>query len=224
MATQFAFGKITTDGLVLALDAADRNSYVSGSTTWRDLSTSNNTISLALVSGSTYDLTNQGTFKFSGSSSFANISTTVDFANSSSFTLEGVISIPTFSQFANRAHWIGSTGGNSMVVFFQNQLFMWNQAGGANSLSIAATFNPNVLYYVTITRNTSNLVTLYINGSSVGSGTRDGQFTWATIARLGSGTTLCSVINISKMAIYNRDLSAAEVLQNYNAQKSRFGL
>ena len=37
MAVQYAFGQIVTNGLVLALDAADRNSYVSGSTTWRDL-------------------------------------------------------------------------------------------------------------------------------------------------------------------------------------------
>ena len=28
----------TDDGLVLALDAADTNSYISGSTTWRDMS------------------------------------------------------------------------------------------------------------------------------------------------------------------------------------------
>ena len=37
-AFQFAFGKTVTSGLVLALDASDRNSYVSGSTIWRDLS------------------------------------------------------------------------------------------------------------------------------------------------------------------------------------------
>jgi hypothetical protein len=37
MATQFAFGKIVTDGLVLALDAADKNSYPGSGTTWRDL-------------------------------------------------------------------------------------------------------------------------------------------------------------------------------------------
>ena len=34
--------RIVTNGLVLALDAADRNSYVSGSTTWFDLSGNSN--------------------------------------------------------------------------------------------------------------------------------------------------------------------------------------
>ena len=38
MATQYAFGKIVTDGLVLALDAADRNSYSGSGAAWNDLS------------------------------------------------------------------------------------------------------------------------------------------------------------------------------------------
>jgi hypothetical protein len=38
MATQYAFGKIVTDGLVLSLDAADKNSYPGSGTTWTDLS------------------------------------------------------------------------------------------------------------------------------------------------------------------------------------------
>ena len=34
--------RIVTSGLILALDAADQNSYVSGSTTWYDLSGNGN--------------------------------------------------------------------------------------------------------------------------------------------------------------------------------------
>ena len=223
-----AFGngpRIVTSGLVLALDAADRNSYVSGSSVWKDLSTSSNNLSLALVSGSAFDNTNQGTIKFSGSSSFADISPAIDFANSAEFTLETVIVIPTFAQTINNViYFIGSTGGNSMLLFYSNQLFMWNEGSNANFLSIPTTFNTNTPYDIVITRNSSNTVTLYVNGRSIGSGSRDGQFTWATVSRLGSALTLCSVVNISKLSIYNRALSAQEVLQNYNAQKSRFGL
>jgi len=53
MATQYAFGKIITDGLVLCLDAADRNSYVSGSTTWFDVAGSNNG---TLTNGPTFNI------------------------------------------------------------------------------------------------------------------------------------------------------------------------
>ena len=43
---------ITTDGLVLALDAANTKSYVSGSTTWNDLSGNNNHATLTAATSS----------------------------------------------------------------------------------------------------------------------------------------------------------------------------
>ena len=58
MATQFANGKIVTDGLVLCLDAADLNSYPTTGTTWFDLAGSNNGT-----------LTNGPTFSGTGASS-----------------------------------------------------------------------------------------------------------------------------------------------------------
>lgn len=213
---------IVTNGLIFAVDAANQKSYVSGSTFWYDISGNNNATSLTLVSGSTYDTTNQGTIKFSGSSSFANISTVINFPTSTAFTLEGIITIPTFSQFASRAHWMSGVGGNSMVNIFSNQISIWNEAGGVNSLSIPATFIINTPYHIALTRDTSNNVILYVNGSNVGSGNRDGQFRWTTIARLGSTTSFCSVINISKINVYNRAITSSEVLQNYEALKSRY--
>ena len=68
MAVQYSFGKIVTDGLVLALDAADRNSYVSGSTTWRDVSGNNN--SGSLVNGPTFSSGNGGSIVFDGVDDF----------------------------------------------------------------------------------------------------------------------------------------------------------
>ena len=54
MFTPLAFKQpqLVTDGLVLYLDAADRTSYVSGSTVWRDLSAGNNG---TLTNGPTFD-------------------------------------------------------------------------------------------------------------------------------------------------------------------------
>ena len=66
MATQYAFRKIITDGLVLALDAADRNSYVSGSTVWRDLT--GNPFSCSLNNQAGFNETNGGVITFSTSS------------------------------------------------------------------------------------------------------------------------------------------------------------
>jgi len=55
---------IVTNGLVLALDAGDRNSYVSGSTTCSDLSGLNN--SGSLVNGTTFSTASGGCFRLDG--------------------------------------------------------------------------------------------------------------------------------------------------------------
>ena len=44
--------RIVTNGLVLSLDAADQNSYVSGSATWNDLSGNNNNATLTAATSS----------------------------------------------------------------------------------------------------------------------------------------------------------------------------
>ena len=55
---------IITNGLVLALDAANTKSYVSGSTVWRDLSGNNN--SGSLTNGPTFNSANGGSIVFDG--------------------------------------------------------------------------------------------------------------------------------------------------------------
>jgi len=73
MATQFAFGKISTNGLVLSLDAADRNSYPGSGTTWRDLSGSGNTS--ALTNGPTFSSQNGGSISFDGTNDYVELTT-----------------------------------------------------------------------------------------------------------------------------------------------------
>ncbi len=69
MATEYAGRKIVTNGLVLCLDAADRNSYVSGSTTWRDMVGVNNG---TLTNGPTFDTSGGGSIVFDGTNDFVN--------------------------------------------------------------------------------------------------------------------------------------------------------
>jgi hypothetical protein len=221
-----AFGngpRIVTDGLVLALDAADKNSYPGSGTTWTDLSTSRNNSSL--TNGPTFSSANGGNITFDGTDDSLNFGSAIDFADASPFSAEIILSIPNFnSQTLSRVHWLSSSGGNSMMIFNATSFLMWNQAGGINSLSINYNFPLNTIFHTIITRNSSNLVSLYVNGSLINTGSRSGQFTWATMARLGSGTIYCSNFSTFLMRVYNQTLSASQVLQNYNAQKSRFGL
>ena len=63
---------IITQGLVLALDAADRNSYPGSGTTWTDLSGNGNTGTL--TNGPTYNSANGGSIVFDGSNDYVNFS------------------------------------------------------------------------------------------------------------------------------------------------------
>jgi hypothetical protein len=71
-------------------------------------------------------------------------------------------------------------------------------------------------------------VYLYINGSLVSSAAKpsmvstSGQSTY--VAGCNAGLDLPSNGKFGKIAIYNRALSASEVLQNFNADRSRYGV
>ena len=63
--------KIVTDGLVLALNAADRNSYPGSGTTWYDISGNSNNGTMSNV---TYSGLDGGNMVFNGTSSNVSIS------------------------------------------------------------------------------------------------------------------------------------------------------
>ena len=68
--------------------------------------------------------------------------------------------------------------------------------------------------------------TLYLNGVSVATASLSGPFISSTDPyKVGYGNIhTFHVGNVSNCRIYNRGLTAAEVQQNYNALKGRFGL
>ena len=68
-------------------------------------------------------------------------------------------------------------------------------------------------------------VEMYLNGELVDTATNTTTFTGSTAVRISAYGAASNTFNgkISSVNIYNRAYSA-EVLQNFNAQKSRFGL
>ena len=63
--------KTVTDGLVLYMDAANSKSYVSGSTTWNDISRSGN--NGTLINGPTFNSSNGGSIVFDGTNDTTNL-------------------------------------------------------------------------------------------------------------------------------------------------------
>ena len=238
MATQYSFGKIITDGLVLCLDAADRNSYVSGSITWRDVAGSNNG---TLTNGPTFNTSNGGSIVFDGVNDY------VDLGNNATlrpavFTQQSwIYTIDSNS----RQQGIFATYSEPLVAGFFVQLIdsphvtrfvVGTNTGGGYGLYAdvrgGITINTNTWYQISISYDGTTMKS-YVNGildinytwtSGMGYDIVNNKVSIGSIYTEPLGFVSFFKGNISNSILYNRILSQQEVLQNYNAQKSRFGL
>lgn len=234
---------IVTDGLVLNLDAGFTPSYPTTGTTWYDVSS--NVYNISLINGPTFSSTNNGSIVFDGTNDYATTAGSITALNiTSSITLEAWIK-PT--ALANILHGTGinskglSSDGNTGV--YETLLV---QSGSVNYPffrmrigSSTPTYNPtnipinlNQIYNFVSTYDGST-IRIYINGVQSGtglsqSGTIESNTQDLTVGVRFTQTTQQSSSfftgNIFTNRIYNRALSSSEVLQNYNAQKGRFGL
>jgi hypothetical protein len=227
MATQYAFGQIVTNGLVLALDAADRNSYVSGSTTWSDLSGNSNTGTL--TNGPTFSSANGGSIVFDGSDDFTSLSGTINLGNTFTIlswikpsTLAGGDYIVYGTDANGNDNWFGINGNAVNLVATQtSDVNNFTISGG----SITST---SIWYFIGCTIN-GTVATVYLNGVEVNSVTKVftiGSWNSSTnsIGRRGSIAQRYFPGNIASVQSYSRVLSISEILQNYNQLKSRFGI
>lgn len=211
--------KIVTSGLVLCLDAANKLSYPSTGTSWYDLSGNNN--NGTLTNGPTFNGGNGGCIVFDGVD---------DYVNNSQLTITG-------NQSFSWGAWIRPTATGTPVFFGNNSTGLgmvsyWDSANnkvrvgtwGFDRLTSGTTILPSTWGYTFWTWNGTTL-TSYTNGIA------DGTATGFSFNISNIYTTIGNAVNsqyfngrISQTFIYNRALSASEVLQNYNANKTRFGL
>jgi hypothetical protein len=129
---------IVTDGLVLNLDAANIKSYVSGSTTWRDLSRSGN--NGTLTNGPTFNAGNGGSIVFDGIDDY---SSTTPVSNLTIPQMEGDITYEYWVQ-PTQATAAGLTQSTSGTSYFSANI--------PNGLQT----NTDYKYYTTGTPNTTN--------------------------------------------------------------------
>jgi hypothetical protein len=225
---------IVTNGLVLALDAGDRNSYVSGSTTWIDLAGTNNG---TLTNGPTFDTGSGGSIVFDGVNDSVVLLRPVqdDFSLSCWFKTNQVASGSGFPQWYGGRGLVdcevvsivddfGTSMGAGKVLFGVGR----NTPGSDLTITSSLTYNDNIWHNMVATRvRSTGTITLYVDAQQVATGTGGTQsLTSATNMRIGAIQVNNNFFsgNIASTQIYNRALTASEVLQNYNATKGRFGL
>ena len=221
-----AFGngpKIVTQGLVLTLDAADRNSYVSGSTTWNDLS-GNGVIST--LTSCSFNSSNGGSILFNGATGSVSV-TGLSLQNDG-----GTINTWVYPNSIGYSGYVVSAVGNNTNRYYITQTnanFSVLRGNPAASLAFTNSVTANKWYNLTATWASSSLsssMSTYLNGAFVGSVpiTASGATTEFSIGNFRNGQTQVFSGSIAITQVYNRALSASEVSQNYDALKSRFNL
>ena len=220
--------KIITSGCVLSLDAAERLSYPRTGTTWRDLSGNNN--NGTLTNGPTFNAGNLGSIVFDGTNDYVISSNFTP--NFSTKTLSGWVKLSSISQQGGGLITLQSIDG---LVF---DSIVYNETGqgwgfGSNGFSrtnwsgVSET-STSVWVNITATYENSNY-RMYRNGILIYTLTSFGalNFNFNSNVQLGYrhlGSSGYLAATISQGFVYNIALSAAQVLQNYNATKGRFGL
>ena len=205
-------------GLTMQLDAA---TYTSG-TTWQDLSPNN--ADITLVNSPTHTSGAPSYFTFNSSSSQSGTGLTNNVLPTTAYTK----SIWFYLNSLTDNNLISSEGGGHfMYLGGTNKIYCGHTDWpGYNLYASTASFSTGNWYYAALTFNTTDGMTLYVNG------TLDSTYTAIKSAHTGTGTTNIgrfgagNFLNgrIGQVFCYNRSLSAAEIAQNYNSTRTRYGL
>lgn len=209
---------VITTGLVFYVDAGNTSSYPGTGTTWSDLS--GNARNFTLTNGPIYNSGSGGYFAFDGVNDFAqgpslNVGT--------GFTIECWVQTTTtatdcfIGQSPSRGIYFGSRPSGGVKLGISGQFD--NPWGFVLSTSNINTGN---WVYCSSTYDGAN-VKVYVNSSLERTTAKTGFYNAATIRIADSGASEFLIGNISIARLYNTVLTDAEIIQNYNAQKSRYG-
>jgi len=219
---------INENGLILHLDAANNKSYPGTGTTWTDLSGNGN--NGTLTNGPTFNAANMGSIVFDGTNDYIYRSSLSNF-NSSTYTVllwAKFNSMSTYGILFSLGRSASDAVTEAQLQQANSRLVYWDydSSMGFNFIQSAGTLSTNVYQYLGFTKNSTN-GTFYIDGYSSGTGTAALNASISTNDFTIGADIRDSISyvngNISQFLLYNRVLTAAEVLQNYNATKSRFG-
>ena len=221
---------IVKNGLILYLDANNTKSFLSGDTSWYDLSSSQNTCTL---SGQVqYE---NGHMMFSGDSDYVFVGTSAStYCNLNQITLESWCYPMRSSSyeylFSNSRDCCGVYDGYQLRINNGTPSFgIWNSiTSGSSTVNSSTPVTLNNWYNITAKYDGSQLK-IFVNGELKGTtnttlGIGKPSSFDLYIGRMGLNQVYeyQGYIDISK--IYNRALSDTEIVQNYNTLKSRFGL
>lgn len=211
---------IVTDGLVMYLDAGNTKSYPGSGTTWTDISRNGN--NGTLTNGPTFNSGNNGSIVFDGVDDYVNINSFANILSNTAYTKTAWFYINSYQyniisggDSAQHAFWLAGT--NKLHAGHNGS---WSTVVSTTSLAL------NIWYFGAVSFDTTNGWKLYINGTQESTNSNTTTFSGTGGVLIGAYNLGANLFNgrIALAQIYNKTLTASEVLQNYNATKTRFGL
>ena len=228
---------IVTDGLVYAIDPGSERSYSGSGTTASSLMTAYDG---TLINGTAFSTNNGGTWEFDG------VNDRIEFDGATILGYLGVTSGTDNNVAYSMEAWIkldaypsGISGSGGCIMGHDSSQGIGLQAFGTgttafinfgyrtNSNVNSGNITINEWHHIVGTRAVGGAIVIYIDGVADFTVNGDNAIDYTTAdfnigyapARIGPYNG-----NISSTRVYNKSLTAAEVLQNFNAQKTRFGL
>ena len=233
-----AFGgpDIVTDGLIFGIDAGSTRSYPGSGTNWTDIVGNSN---CTLVNGPTFNSQNGGSIVLDGSDEYVLRSTTpTELQGDPSFTISMWVKRLS-NEVTNTGIWGfggNSTNGGINSWWYSNAneitIDTWSRA----TFTSGQTYPLNEWVFVTwqktagamtranciIWKNTTSYTGTDLTVLRAESTAPNINNTGITLGKINSNYGAPVNFGYANTIIYNRVLTAAEVLQNYNAQKNRF--
>jgi hypothetical protein len=226
--------RMVTDGLVLYVDAANTKSYSGSGTSWTDLSSTQT--SGSLTNGPTFNTTNNGSIFFDGTNDFVDCGNNTIFNFAQQFTYLAWIYpsvLNTYKAIITHRNSASLTSQTSLFISPNSKLYYelsnnslqfysgedltltqnrWQMVGVSLDLS------GNANLYLNTTSSKPNASTILGPFSNFNQNIHIGRHTYSGFdGQYFSG-------RIAIVSIYNRALSATEVLQNFEATRERFGV
>ena len=245
--THIATKGVVQDNLVLNLDAGASTSYPGSGTTWTDLSGNSN--NGTLTNGPTFSTDNGGAIVFDGTDDFVTLGTQI---NSDITTTNVTISFWAYiDSTANDEIFVSMETLNTnipLIIWYDTSSTYEVQntgsgdvgGGSTNVITTAVTdassekrfttsnnaLSANTWYNIAVVLDvTNNEFYTYINGVEeakwTSNNTSGGIKSTTNDFRIGGGSPYLDG-RISQFLVYTKALTAAEVLQNYNALKGRY--
>lgn len=224
--------KIVSDGLILHLDAANVKSYPGSGTAWNDLS--GNSVTATITNSLTYN--SNVSFSFNGTTDFADTGNTFIFAQSAQFSAEVWLKILDHSDRPTAAAGIIGKGhyyDNQWDIWLANNHSIWFETTGNPTRQgqlylLTPSLSLNTWHHYVATYN-NGAKSVYLNGVLVGTQAYVGPGDFSNsnnvlIGRRFGDASRSLRGDVAQAKIYNQELTASEVRQNFNALRGRYGI